>query len=153
MKNQETTAGKENGKIADGALSARGVRVTKVKSLKSKNATRTKRINASFTKKCLGSGGGRIRPYTKQHLCLKQSDPKVSRRKITLQDCDDDSYDNHEIFDGFSFNREFKLVPKEIDDHCLSQSHFPKSGERVYVEDCDEACDDATCLWETIYES
>ena len=103
--------------------------------------------------KVSGSGGGRIRPYSKQRLCLVQSDPKGKRRMITLEDCDDNSYDNHEIFFGFSFQREFKIVPKELDDHCLTQEHYPRAGERVYAEECEIACNDATCLWETIYES
>jgi hypothetical protein len=101
----------------------------------------------------LGSGGGRIRPYSKQDLCLVQSDPQVRRRMITLQECDESSYDNHEIFFGFSFQQEFKIVPKELDDHCLTQEHYPRAGERIYAGECEETCKDATCLWETIYES
>ena len=52
MKNHQNTAGKENGKIADGAWVATELRVTKVHSLKSANVKEAKRTNASFTKKC-----------------------------------------------------------------------------------------------------
>ena len=82
--------------------------------------------------KVSGSEGGRIRPHTEQRLCLvREANPKDSRRKIALEECDDDSLDNNEIFKGFSFERKFQINPKQIDDHCLTQGHYPKSGELV----------------------
>lgn len=75
-----------------------------------------------------------------------------SRRKITCESCDENSYNDDEIFFGFSFNNKFKIVPKNLDDHCLTQGHYPRGGERIYAGECEDACDDGTCFWETIYE-
>lgn len=95
-----------------------------------------------------GSDGGRIKPYFNQDLCLVRLS---SSQEFGLDWCEEDGYDDKEIFLGFTFDSEFKLVPKTLRDNCLTQNHYPRNGERIYATDCDEACHDATCLWETIY--
>ena len=69
---------------------------------------------------------------------------------IILDWCQED-YDDNEIFLGFNFDKEFELIPKTLPNDCLTQEHYPRSGEQISADDCEEACDDGTCLWEAIY--
>lgn len=96
-----------------------------------------------------GTGGGRIKPYHKQDLCLE----RTTDRQHTLESCDDvnEIVSERQILLGFDWQEEFKLIPLSRDDHCLTQQHWPRSGEVVYADDCEDACDDNTCFWEPIY--
>jgi hypothetical protein len=95
-----------------------------------------------------GSGGGRIRPYYNQDLCFMRR--SSSSRTVYLDWCKED-YDDDEIFLGFDFDKEFELIPKTLSDHCLTQEHYPRSGEKIFADDCENACNVGTCLWEVIY--
>jgi hypothetical protein len=77
---------------------------------------------------------------------------RQSGSSIVLDWCEDE-YTDSEIFLGFDLDKEFKLIPKTLPDDCLTQEHYPTSGETISAQDCDNACDDATCLWEAIYVS
>jgi len=98
--------------------------------------------------KISGSGGGRIKPYHDQSLCLE----RTSDRLHTLEPCDDveEGVSSRQILLGFDWDDDFKLIPKSRDDHCLTQNHYPRSGEDIYADKCDDSCDDNTCLWEII---
>ena len=95
-----------------------------------------------------GTGGGRLKPYEKQDLCLM----RTTDRQHTLEKCDDvnQGVNNRQILLGLEVGGVFQLRPLSRNDHCLTQHHHPRSGETIYADVCKDACDDNACLWETI---
>jgi len=49
--------------------------------------------------------------------------------------------------DGSFSGKRFELIPK-TSDGCLTQQHHPKSGEKIYKEDCNKARGSDTSFWE-----
>lgn len=49
--------------------------------------------------------------------------------------------------DAFGGGR-FELVPASLSGYCLTQTHDPKRGERLWVSTCDYAREDQTSFWE-----
>jgi hypothetical protein len=94
------------------------------------------------------TGGGKIKPYTRQDLCLE----KVSEEQdtLTFQPCNDVS--TLQILVGFDMYTAFELSPYSDTSECLSQAHHPKKEEVIKAYPCDVAQDDKTSLWQA-YEA
>ena len=96
-----------------------------------------------------GTGGGRIKPFEDQTLCWM----RTGNSAYTLEECDDinDGVSESQIFMGFDWDADkFQLHPSTFGGHCMTQDHYPRSGEVIYSEDCYDACDVGTCYWELI---
>lgn len=94
-----------------------------------------------------GTGGGRLKPYTAQSLCLE----KTGSRAMVLKTCQDGNMD--QILMGFAMSGAFELYPYGHDTastsspKCLSQAHHPKKEEEIEAFTCDSARGDKTSLW------
>lgn len=96
-----------------------------------------------------GSGGGRIKPYTAQNLCLERNGDS---KYVALQRCEDGN--TAQILVGFDMhNGPFELYPYGNDPDstdaplCLSQSHHPKKREIIKAFACEDSRDDKTSFW------
>ena len=101
-----------------------------------------------FVYEPVASGGGRIKPYTRQDLCLeKDSEESMT---LTLQPCDDTN--TLQILIGFDMYSQFELHPYDDTSRCLTQPHHPKKEEEIQAYTCETARNDKTSLWQ-VYEA
>ena len=87
-----------------------------------------------------GSGGGRLKPATRQDLCwTRQGD-----RQLELEPCD---LSCRQIILGIQYEGRFEMHANGKPLECLEQHHHPRGGEVVRSNDCIESRDDDTSYW------
>lgn len=88
--------------------------------------------------------GGQIK-VASADLCLD----RTGNREVTLERCDPSR--GEQRFLGFRpGGQKMEIVPSGKDEHCLSQHHHPRQGERIYVEECYKARKADTSYWSTL---
>lgn len=90
----------------------------------------------------VSGGGGRLKPWSNQNLCLeKERDSKWMK----LQPCENGN--TRQILTGFDMYDPFELHPYGDSSKCLTQAHHPKKYEPIKAYTCAEAREDATSKW------
>lgn len=95
-----------------------------------------------------GTGGGRIKPYDDQSLCLEKAS---GAKDMTLEPCQDGK--TAQILIGFDMKNPFELYPYGLDPHsttsvrCLTQAHHPKRYEIIKAYSCRYARGDKTSFF------
>jgi hypothetical protein len=87
-----------------------------------------------------GSGGGRLKPATRQDLCWTRE----GDRQLTLQPCD---LNCKQIILGIQYEGRFEMHSNGKPLECLEQHHHPRAGEVVRSKSCIESRDDDTSYW------
>ena len=89
-----------------------------------------------------GSGGGRIKPFTRQDLCWTSLGDDRSGHELTP--CD---LNCRQIILGLQYEGRFEMNPNGRINDCLVQHHHPKKGEVVHANDCVSSRGDTTSFW------
>ena len=87
-----------------------------------------------------GSGGGRLKPRSRQDLCWTRQGTQVHE----LEPCD---LNCRQIILGIQYEGKFEMHPNGRPLDCLEQHHHPRAGEVVRAKDCIESRGDDTSYW------
>lgn len=99
-----------------------------------------------------GTGGGKVKPFTHQGLCLEHVNTTAKPTFLyELRACNDTNVDT-QIIAGLTKNDPFELYPfgKSVK-WCFSNGHHPKPKEPIFGQRCGNTRTDHTNFWQ-VYE-
>lgn len=99
----------------------------------------------------VGTGGGKLRPFTHQGLCLEHTNSTKKEMHFELQPCNNAV---SQILTGIQGTGHFEIYPFGATlTHCITQGHHPKPKELIVAQPCANPRWDHTNYYTRTYHS